>query len=173
MRNPEDYHRLRRQYQPAQVRFVIVAESPPASGLFFYDSSGKVTEPLFAAIMKQLGRKPATKQAGLQALKEAGWLLVDATYIPVDKLPPKVREKTICNSYDTLRADLKALLPDKTTPIVLIKANVCRFLEQKLAAHGFNVINQGEVIPFPANGHQGEFSEHFGAVMRRADILAE
>jgi hypothetical protein len=29
-----------------------VAESPPASGLYFYDETGATTEPLFAALMR-------------------------------------------------------------------------------------------------------------------------
>jgi putative ATP-dependent endonuclease of OLD family len=41
--------------------------------------------------------------------------------------------------------------------IVLVKANVCRLLEPKLVAAGFNVLNHGAMIPFPSTGHQTEF----------------
>jgi hypothetical protein len=48
------YLRLRRRYKPKRIKLIIVAESPPASGRYFYDPRGRVTEPLFAALTKQL-----------------------------------------------------------------------------------------------------------------------
>jgi hypothetical protein len=80
------YLRLRRVHEPENIRLVIVAESPPASGKYFYDTTGSTKEPLFAAIMRQLDLSPTTKEIGLHELKQRGWVLVDATYQPVDKL---------------------------------------------------------------------------------------
>jgi hypothetical protein len=62
-----------------------VAESPPASGLYFYDPLWKVTEPLFAALMRQIAYSPSSKEEGLSELRRKAWLLVDATYEQVDK----------------------------------------------------------------------------------------
>src|SRR6516165_4799320 len=81
----DHYLRLRRAYQPENIRLVIIAESPPAFGKYFYDPTGSAKELLFAAFMQQLGIAPSTKQAGLRELKERGWVLVDATYQPVDR----------------------------------------------------------------------------------------
>jgi hypothetical protein len=53
------YLRLRKAYQPSSPKLVIIAESPPASGKYFYDSTGSPKEPLFAALMGQLGLSPA------------------------------------------------------------------------------------------------------------------
>ncbi len=47
-----DYLSLRRAFEPMGV---IVAESPPISGKYFYDPDGEVSEPLFNALMKQFG----------------------------------------------------------------------------------------------------------------------
>ena len=47
--------RLRRAYTPERLKLAIVAESPPASGKYFYDDKGKVSEPLFAALMQHVG----------------------------------------------------------------------------------------------------------------------
>lgn len=69
--NRDYYLRLRREYQPRNIKLVIVAESPPASGKYFYDPTGSAKEPLFAAIMQQLGIAPGTKQAGLLELKQS------------------------------------------------------------------------------------------------------
>ena len=48
-----DYLSFRRKFEPASVKLVIVAESPPASGKYFYNPAGVVTEHLFTALMKQ------------------------------------------------------------------------------------------------------------------------
>lgn len=79
-----EYLALRHDYKPEHIKLVVIAESPPANGLYFYDASGSVVEPLFRAFMKLLGRTPKDKGEGLRAFREAAWILVDATYEPVN-----------------------------------------------------------------------------------------
>jgi hypothetical protein len=67
-RDRNEYHDLRHRYAPETVRLLIVAESPPASGKYFYDPSGTTSEPLFAALMKQIGVLPATKEDGFAGI---------------------------------------------------------------------------------------------------------
>ena len=62
MKQRSEYLDLRRRFEPASATLVIVAESPPVSGMYFYNPAGKVTEPLFAAIMKHLGVRPGRSQ---------------------------------------------------------------------------------------------------------------
>jgi hypothetical protein len=145
----DHYLCLRRDYQPEIIRLVIIAESPPASGKYFYDPTGSAKEPLFAAIMQQLGIAPGTKQAGLRELQERGWVLVDATYQPVDKLTKNAshdRDEVIVRDYRLLLDDLVSLTPDQSIPLVLIKANVCRILEPLLVRDGFHVLNSGDLL---------------------------
>jgi hypothetical protein len=89
------------------VKLLIVAKSPPASGLYFYNPAGRVTEPLFAALMEQLGITCATKEEGLRSFQQSGWLLVDATYTPIDKeYIESLRNIVIEQDYEHLHADL-------------------------------------------------------------------
>jgi hypothetical protein len=167
-RDRDYYLHLRRKHQPENLRLVIVAESPPASGKYFYDPTGSPKEPLFAAIMLQLGISPATKEGGLQALQQKGWVLVDATYQPVDKLDKGAsqdRDAVIASDYPLLLDDLASLTPDQSVPVVLIKANVCRILEPLLSKDGFTVLNGGKAIYFPSNGQQTNFRNQFRAVL--------
>jgi hypothetical protein len=149
---------------------VIVAESPPASGLYFYDPAGLPSEPLFAALMKQLRLSPATKEEGLREFQRSGWVLVDATYEPVNELTPASKDRIIKSDYTLLRDDLAALVSDRSVPLILIKENVCRILEHKLVEDGFNVLNRGNVIYFPASGRQKDFHRQFGAILQSAGI---
>lgn len=91
--------------------------------------------------------------------------MVDATYEPVNKLTDKGRDEVIKRDYPLLFDDLASLTPDRLVPLILIKANVCRLLEHKLKEDGFEVLNRGIAIPFPASGRQTEFREKFRAAV--------
>src|SRR5438128_4218909 len=64
---------------PSSTLFPYTTLFRSASGKYFYDPTGSPKEPLFAAIMLQLGQSPITKEAGLRELQQRGWVLVDAT----------------------------------------------------------------------------------------------
>jgi hypothetical protein len=105
----DHYLRLRREYEPESIRLVIIAESPPASGKYFYDPTGSAKEPLFAAIMQQVGLSPVTKEDDPRQLQEQGWLLVDATYQAVDRLArdaSRDRDEVIVRDYRLLAVGL-------------------------------------------------------------------
>lgn len=176
MARERDYYlHLRAGYAPENIKLVVVAESPPASGKYFYDPTGSANEPLFAALMIQIRFRPSTKEAGLRHFQERGWVLVDATYQQVDKLAKdasQTRDEVIVGDYPLLLADLSNLLLDRTVPLVLIKANVCRILEPWLGRDGFNVINRGQLIYFPSTGQQKKFEQQFAAALRSAGIAS-
>src|SRR5580693_6519306 len=93
-----DYLRFRAPYLPKQREIIFVLESPPKSGLYFYNAEGRVSEPLFSAMMKDIiGMKPKSKDEGLREFAARGFLLIDATYTPVnhDHLSPQKRNKQI------------------------------------------------------------------------------
>jgi hypothetical protein len=168
MWDKDHYLRLRRNYQPENIRLVIIAESPPASGKYFYDPTGSTKEWLFAALMLQLGIAPTKKEIGLREFQRRGWVLVDATYQPVDKLAKDAthdRDEVIARDYPLLLEDLASLTPDRSVPLLLIKANVCRILAPWLSRDGFRVLNGGKAIYFPSNGRQTDFKNQFGAAV--------
>ena len=160
------YLSLRRQYGPAHVRFILVAESPPISGRYFYDPTGSVSEPLFRAIMQCRELDPATKDAGLCDLREAGWILVDSTYEAINALTGSDRDKIIIRDYPLLRDDLLTLVSDRRIPLILIKANVCQLLAPRLSEDGFNVLNRGRTVYFPSHGRQNEFQQQISTILK-------
>jgi len=154
------------------MRLVIVAESPPVSGLYFYDAKGKSTEPLFSALMKQLAFSPGFKEDGLKEFQRRGWILVDATYEPVNTpgISNRDRDDIIQRDYPLLRADLEGLLSDRSTPLILIKANIYRLLKNRLIEDTFNVLNDRS-LPFPSTGHQTEFYNEFAAILKSTGLV--
>ncbi|MBL4701794.1 MAG: hypothetical protein JKX85_11120 [Phycisphaeraceae bacterium] len=154
----EYYHNLRNKYSPSDLKTVFVLESPPVSGKYFYDLEGEVGEPLFRAMMQLLKVEPQTKAEGLDIFQNAGCIIVDATYTPVNDLKDSIRSQTILNSYQALVEDLRKVCGNSKPDIILVKANICRLLEPKLASDGFKIKNQGAVVPFPSTGQQGNFA---------------
>ena len=155
--NKKYYLNLRNLYHPDNLRYIFILESPPVSGLYFYDKNGKTSEPLFAELMKFLKISVGSKSEGLNYFTKSGYLLVDATYQPVNELKGKERDKTILNDFDNLVEDLGNINPDKTIPLILVKANICKILEPRLKQEGFNVLNNDIVVPFPSTGQQKRF----------------
>jgi hypothetical protein len=157
----EEYLRFRAPYLPERRKIVFVLESPPKSGLYFYNPDGRVSEPLFSAMMKDVIEiTPESKDQGLREFATRGFLLIDATYTPVnhDHLSAKDRDKLILKDLPVLVEELHGCVgPD--TGIVLVKANICTLLEPILSAHGFAILNRGRSIPFPSTGQQGKFRE--------------
>lgn len=153
---------------PEKIKLVLIAESPPISGLYFYESTGKTSEPLFSALMKQLRSSVNSKEAGLKEFKRRGWLLVDATYEPVNKpgISNRERDKIIQNDYPLLKADLGGLLSGRSTPLILIKANIYRVLKDRLVEDNFNVLNERS-LPFPSAGHQTKFRGSLAEILQR------
>jgi hypothetical protein len=169
-RNRDVYLSFRSGYTPERVRLAIIAESPPISGKYFYDPAGSPSEQLFVALMRQLDLSPRTKQDGLAEFQRNGWVLVDATYQPVNSLKTLRRNEIIARDYPLLRDDLARLIPDRSAPLILIKANVCRLLEPRLLEDGFHVINRGRAVYFPGSGQQKNFHQQFGAIRLSAGI---
>ena len=165
-----EYLHLRRRFEPTSVKLVIVAELPPTSGKYFYDAGGKTSEPLFNALMKQLGIQPETKFEGLSRFQKRGWALVDATYDPVNAHDERGRDLVIDRDHPELCGDLKRLLAARWSevPLVLVKANVCKLLEPKLKGDGFNVLNKGHIVYFPSSGRQRDFDRQFREIVPQA-----
>jgi len=151
------YIRLQKKFHPSDLKTVFILESPPISGLYFYDTTGSTGEPLFTAMMNLLRVKPRNKEEGLTLFSEKGCLLVDATYSPVNQLKGKERNEKILEDFDGLVSDLESLGDKRELDFILIKANICRLLESRLVSLGFNIKNNGVVIPFPSTGQQTKF----------------
>lgn len=93
---------------------------------------------------------------------------MDATYQPVDKIAKDAshdRDEVIARDYPLLLDDLASLTTDRSVPLVVVKANVCRILEPMLSKDGLSLLNGGKAIYFPSHGRQTDFKIQFGAVL--------
>ena len=163
--NRDYYLRLRNRYLPSKLNLLFILESPPVSGNYFYDETGKPTDPFFSSFMKLLSYNPTDKKDGLECFKSNGYLIIDATYKQVNKLKGKIRDYTILSDYNRLIDDIENMCPEKNVPIILVKANICRMFDERLTERGFNILNKGVVIPFPSRGQQKRFHSEMSKVL--------
>jgi len=153
------YKKFRKKYTPEICRLILVFESPPASGKYFYDDSGSVNEPLFKFMMKCFCPfNPVLKENGLKEFKRLGILLVDASYASVNKLSPKKRKDTLLKNYPKMEADLKKIIGKNHTKVLIVGAGLRKILEPRLEQKYF-VINDAENLPFPLYGREKKFAE--------------
>jgi hypothetical protein len=98
------------------------------------------------------------KACGLSSSEAGSWW-----YTPVNRLPN--RDQVITGDYPTLLQGLDELTPDRSVPLVLIKANVCSLLETKLSQNGFTVLNDKRKACFPACGWQNVFQKQLREIL--------
>lgn len=175
---PEEYKTLRNRFKPDKIKLIFLLESPPVSGSYFYDPNSLEHEWLFKAMMKIIGYKfiefnANTKFVGLNAFKEKEYLLIDASYKPVNQINDKnLRNIAIMEEFEVLMKELEELKAlEKNIPIILVKANIFALFNSCLKSKGFNIINEGIVVPFPSHGQQGRFHQRINEIFTCQEIL--
>src|SRR5712691_8693787 len=151
-----DFNRSRRKYRPRKVRFLLVAESPPSSGGFFYFGRTIGKDHLFRETMKALElwprnqpmRRGVDKRSMLRCLQSMGFYLLDTCVFPVDKLRPLERRKVVRSQTVRLVRDVIEANP---VHILIVKSSIFNPVRIALRDAGLwaRVLNTG-TVPFPS-----------------------
>ena len=81
--------RARRRHRPRRVQVLVVAESPPASGRFFYHGDSGLYRAVRDAFTA--AQPPQNGQSFLESFRRSGWYLVDLCSTPVNHLDRHAR----------------------------------------------------------------------------------
>lgn len=156
-----EYILARDKYKPhGRVKILLIAESPPYCGGYFYSDQTAGADSLFRETMKALGIFPENKKmpTGLDkrpCLKEfqsRGFFVVDVSYKPVNKLKPMERRRAIIEGIPRLVADTRELNPES---ILIVKSNIFAPVRDAIEEAGLDKrIRNEEALPFPSHGHQ-------------------
>src|SRR2546425_3952892 len=106
--NAANFNRARRKYRPRKARFLLIAESPPSSGGFFYFPTTIGKDHLFRETMKALDlwpksepmRRGVDKRSMLRRLQSNGFSLPDTCALPVYRLQPVQRRDASFRQMD-------------------------------------------------------------------------
>src|SRR2546427_8967163 len=94
--NTANFNRARRKYRPRKVRFLLIAESPPSSGGFFYFPTTIGKDHLFRETMKALDlwpksepmRRGVDKRSMLRRILSVGFYPLVTFGVPADEPTP-------------------------------------------------------------------------------------
>ena len=171
-----DFNRNRRKYRPRRVRFLLIAESPPSSGGFFYFGTTIGKDHLFRETMKALElwprnepmRKGVDKRTMLRHFQSMGFYLLDASVFPVDKLRPIERRKTVLNQTGRLVRDVIEANP---VHILIVKSSIFNPVRNALRESGLsNRVLNTRPVSFPSHGNQRTYRSVLRRALRRAHL---
>ena len=165
-----NFNRARRKYRPRKIRLLLIAESPPSSGGFFYFPTTIGKDHLFRETMKALDlwpenepmRKGVDKRPMLLRFQSMGLYLLDTCDFPVDKMRPRDRREAVLEQIPRLVNDVIEANPLR---ILVVKSSIFNPVVIALRESGFQsqILNSGPV-PFPSHGNQ----RIYRSMLRRA-----
>jgi hypothetical protein len=172
------FDHARRKYRPRKILFLLIAESPPSSGGFFYFGTTIGKDHLFRETMKALDfwpedepmRRGVDKRSMLRRFQSMGLYLLDTCVSPVDKLRPKERRNAVLSQTPRLIDDVIKANP---LHIFIVKSSIFNPVNIALSEAGLltRVLNTGPV-PFPSHGNQRIYRSMLRRAMSKARLLS-
>jgi predicted transcriptional regulator len=158
----------RQQYRPERIDILLVGESRPAGGTFFYLANSNLYYATHEAFQLALGSMPEGG-AFLQLLREQGVWLYDLADAPVDRMRGRPRtdavQARVSNLVDLLRESRPRL-------VVVIKKSLAATVRQALQDAELD-IDRLRVLPFPLYQWRTEYVNGLAALVRDARDLDE
>jgi hypothetical protein len=161
------YILARDKFKPCgEVKFLLIAESPPASGGYFYFDKTTGKSSLFSETMKAVGLFPESaamhkdfdKVPLLRKFQSLGFFLIDASYEPIDKgLSARQRKEAMMREIPRLIDETKKLNPKS---IIIVRTTIFDIIKEAFNEAGLGErILQKEGLPFPSTGNQKKYRQ--------------
>lgn len=174
-----DYNKVRAQYKPKHIKFLLIAESPPpapevqSSRQFYYTDRIRKDDRLFVNTMQALYKDAETqteaeleptKEDWLKRFKNDGWYMIEALEeSQVHEVTKKQRQAKIAEALPSLLKQVRSLAsPD--TKIILLKSNVFEVAAKPLKDAGFHVLNT-ELVDYPGRFNQRAYRQKLAALV--------
>jgi len=162
----EPFESIRQLYRPGRIRLLLVGESPPASGAFFYLGNSPMTSYTARAFDRAIGHDSSPHDF-LPAFERSGCYLEDLCHEPVDKLTHAERRRAHLAGVDALALRLRQLKP-AAIAIALKRIEV----PVRTAIERAGVKCPVYVLPFAGYGHQTEYVRQLARLIRRYVVPA-
>lgn len=155
-----DIEELREKYKPEKVRVLLVGESPPAEGTFYYDAS-QMTTFTKKAFESALGQTFSSNAKFFEYMKQAGFYLEDLSRVPVDKLSSAEREARLVVESEGFAKRVAQMRPEV---VVIVLRKIEKIVRQALSEAESSA--EVYVLPFPGNGHQSKYQAQLIPIVR-------
>ncbi len=155
------YEALRERYRPDRIDTLLVGESRPAGGTFFYLANSNLYYATHEAFQLALGPMPAGDDF-LDILRDRGVWLYDMADAPVDRVRGRPRRAAVQARVSEL-VDL--LRESQPRLVVVIKKDLAATVRQALQDADID-IERLRVLPFPLYQWRGEYVRGLTAYLR-------
>ncbi len=154
-----DNESLRLRYKPDNIRLLLIGESPPASGKFFYLSSA-MTKFTSLAFEKAHRRTFNNDSDFLEYFKSCGCYLDDLSHIPVNNLNRHKREQQLRDCVDPLSKRIREANP---SVIVICLRKIEGYVKEAVNKSGCNP--KLYTLPYPGHGYQNDYIEGLASII--------
>jgi hypothetical protein len=159
-----DYETLRLKYRPRDIRMLLVGESRPAGGTFFYLANSNLFFATREAFIAAHGSMPPGEEF-LSYLSEHGVWLVDVAQKPVNRLPGRPRKAAVGKRVTDLAETLRDANPDI---VVAIKRDLASSVRDAMTRAGID-LDRLAVLPFPLYQWRREYVRGLARFARQLD----
>lgn len=156
-----DLEALRKSFLPRKVKMLLVGESAPVSGNFFY-IKGAMTTYTARAFEKNYGIKFRDTSDFFDFFCKCGCYLDDLCLIPVNGMNPKERKQALKRGIKTLSQRILEIRPEI---VVSVLQKIEPHVREAVKLTGLEVIFY--VLPFPGNGHQNKYVDGLSNILRQ------
>lgn len=111
---------LRQRFRPHRIRLLLIGESAPAGGTFFYRGNSRLFEATQEAFTSVVGRAFVNPGAFLDFFQSVGFYLDDLCLIPINGLDDFQREAERLAAVSPLAARVRSAEPESI--VVVMKA---------------------------------------------------
>jgi hypothetical protein len=162
MPNKKSSHEvLIRKYKPKRVRFLLIGESPPAGGTFFYRGDSNLYNYTLNAFQRAFERTFISSEEFLKFFKDSGFYLEDLCLNPINNLPRRQRIEQRNYCVEGLANRLQGLKPEI---VIIVMRGIVDQVEISLAAARIGDVDR-RCLPFPSQGHQREYEEELTNIL--------
>jgi precorrin-4/cobalt-precorrin-4 C11-methyltransferase len=157
--NEKDTEAIRQSFRPDKIRLLVIGESPPVSGRFFY-IKGAMTTLTSRAFERAHGIIFHNNLEFLEYFKASGCFLDDLSHSPVNQLNRTEREEKLRKNIDALGERIAEANPDV---VVAALKKIGHYVRE--AVEKSQCSPQLYVVPFPGNGRQNEYIEKMAKII--------
>jgi hypothetical protein len=149
-----DIEKTRQSFRPTKVKVLLVGESPPAGGSFFYFGNSNLARYTQDGFCEAYGVNYSSPMAFLNAFKTNGFYLADLCLAPVNHMDSVSRRKMHKESVDDFSVRLSNMSPEA---VITVVRSIRKHVEKALSMAGLSSVPYYS-LPFPAMSHQHRYS---------------
>ena len=155
---------LRHSYRPKNCKVLLIGESAPAAGAFFYsgDSLCTYTREAFKIAFPKVNI-PTRNIDFLDYFRYHGFFLDDLSLIPINNAGPQIRQQ---HNRDGIAALSKRLQDYNPKVVICIMLGIRDYVKDAVERSRLPATTEFRAIPFGGNGQQGRYREELATILR-------